>query len=83
MNNEDARKKWCPMVRFGTVQSRQEITNRATDFTCQNVQCMADDCAVWVVDDGDYKGHCGLCHYGRPRMNQGPGPVPLNLPGEV
>ena len=80
MNGEDARKKWCPMVRFGTVQPHQEITNRATDFTYQNVKCMADDCAVWV-DDGDYKGHCGLCRYGRSRINQDPWPVLFDSPG--
>ena len=52
--------KWCPMVRFATAYDRQVCTNRAADMSSRHVNCLSDGCAVWVVDDGDFEGHCGL-----------------------
>ena len=68
MKIEEAKKKWCPMLRFviGPNDSNWQgvaYTNRMEELKTQSsVSCITDDCMFWVEDDsidGNY-GHCGL-----------------------
>ncbi len=50
MTEDDARKKWCPMVRLGSAQDTAHAdgycwNNRGEDS--HDVNCIASDCAVW------------------------------------
>jgi len=61
---EEAKKKWCPMVRFqiGPHNERWQnmaIDNRGDLFEPKKTVCLADQCAVWVTDTA-VSGHCGL-----------------------
>lgn len=67
MTEAEAKGKWCPMVRvsqsFGSSSGdRNQGLNRLNSFDCN---CIASDCALWVVDtDTRFKtsptGHCGM-----------------------
>jgi len=74
MTEEEARKKWCPMVRFHVVDdSVEDNKNRYKDS--ESVLCIASDCMMWrgnVIgthpterdEKGNYlevlDGYCGL-----------------------
>jgi len=71
MTEDEARNKWCPMVRYGNEAgcNRNSMPNGCTS----PVNCIASDCACWVWDrdsafvNGKLQdnvklntGHCGL-----------------------
>jgi len=73
MTEEEARTKWCPMVRFqiGPVNSSAwqgvAYTNRGAEFDPAACRCIASDCALWVektaFSEGGsliIAGRCGL-----------------------
>lgn len=50
MTENEAKEKWCPLVRFtepGNYQTFQ--SNRAADGRSSN--CIASDCMMWVLDN--------------------------------
>lgn len=75
MTEEEAKKKWCPMVRFtigpdtATWQG-VAYTNRCKGLEPASVTCIASDCMMWQQADrvedpenfGSYlpAGYCGL-----------------------
>jgi hypothetical protein len=59
---EEAKKKWCPMVR---IMHENVVANRSDGYGDEdNVSslhcCIASGCMMWVVDYGAGYGHCGL-----------------------
>ena len=62
MTEDEARKKWCPMVRyvpnrpfsFGRiiVAVNRWIDDDDTQLSPDPCQCIASDCACWVYDNG-------------------------------
>lgn len=72
MTEEEARQKWCPMVRVRDYGEDEPATNR--DNSGRHKQkihtCLASDCMMWVwtayqLKDEVYvgvKGRCGLTH---------------------
>ena len=69
MTEEEAKKKWCPMVRYdsdGGTFNRGYVNGWLNDHP-HNLNalcnCIASDCMMWVI--GDYLstgGYCGLVH---------------------
>jgi hypothetical protein len=61
MTNEEAKKKWCPMVRLIVHPKNYLTTNRITDDSVAPCNCIADECALWVKADLQVgHGWCGL-----------------------
>lgn len=75
MIEEEARKKWCPMVRFNTAGDGHVYHNKppkSKDDSCEaneySAYCIASDCMMWksaggeLDDDGEVvsNGDCGL-----------------------
>lgn len=67
----DAKRKWCP---FSMTPVHMTSANRAgqgvPEVTHTHTRCLANDCAVWVVDEYDVPaqdchGHCGLINQGK------------------
>ena len=62
MTEAEAKKKWCPMVRF-----ERDLVNRS-DPHVLSAKCIGSACMLWRWDivpeeiDGDknWDGHCGL-----------------------
>lgn len=53
---EEARKLWCPMVRFviGPETSKWQgvaYTNRCDELNHPQTNCIASSCAMWVFND--------------------------------
>jgi hypothetical protein len=68
MTEEEAKKKWCPEVRFvigpdNSVWQGIGYTNRAQELNRPGTCCLGSDCMMWV-DDGGFTGHCGLIRSG-------------------
>lgn len=70
MTEEEARKKWCPMVRFAgqVLEPAYNRTNSGITLQ-QHDKCIASDCMMWrwtfgKEDNrelyGDHTGYCGL-----------------------
>lgn len=66
---EDAKKKWCPMIRFqigpqNPHWQNKAFSNRAQEFEPDACLCVATDCAVWVPSAlfPNENGYCGLTH---------------------
>ncbi len=70
MTEDEARKKWCPMVRH-TSEHNEPASNKCGTPSGECVgegkwnKCIASNCAMWVVDTVDIEekpkqGHCGL-----------------------
>jgi len=64
MTEEEARKKWCPMVRFIMDRPAQGnlVSNRNCTVNDPWDKCIASDCMMWrwmskIIRD---KGYCGL-----------------------
>ena len=66
MTEDEARKKWCPMVRyvpnrpfsFGRIVAavNRWIDDEDTQLSPDPCQCIASDCACWVWDtEKDYE----------------------------
>lgn len=76
MTEEQAKKRWCPMVRFqigpinSSVWQGVAYTNRAEELKSTTCLCIASDCMMWVETDRvpiepelthyEPAGHCGL-----------------------
>jgi hypothetical protein len=67
MTEEEAKTKWCPMVRFqiGTNDATWQgnaYTNRGEVLSPpESVMCIASDCMMWRWwDSNKYSGRCGL-----------------------
>lgn len=65
MTEEEAKKKWCPMVRLiATQESIQPVYNRAANESPINLTaCIASDCMMWrshFEDTLKFNGYCGL-----------------------
>ena len=65
MTENEARTKWCPMVRVimthrDEIWQNRSMTNRVEfiDKGFVNVCCIASDCMMWRIDGTD--GYCGL-----------------------
>lgn len=57
MTTEEARTKWCPMVRSTVVNlpsSNRDWSGATGGIVCNNnpeyARCIADECACWVWD---------------------------------
>jgi len=70
MTEDEARKKWCPMVRWtshdGDNRYAEPFENRGA-----NCMCIASECMMWRWDEiqpeygkSEFKisGYCGLTH---------------------
>ena len=58
---ENAKKKWCPMV----SNSNQYPFHETTDYDLTyHTKCITSDCMMWIVPDceanKDFLGYCGL-----------------------
>ena len=62
MTEEEARKKWCPMVRFGDGNASGNRFDMHPDATEEEhgtplnpkaCRCIASDCTMWVWDRTD------------------------------
>lgn len=56
MTEEEAKKKWCPMVRAGHVAGMAVNTEPNGDFV-EATRCIASDCMMWRFTT---TGYCGL-----------------------
>jgi hypothetical protein len=61
MTEEEAKKKWCPMVRHGD-SARNRTYNEGAML--QAFACIASDCMMWREDviggRGERYGYCGI-----------------------
>lgn len=66
---EEARGKWCPMVRLSTYASGspcEAAVNRCDDGSYkESDSCLGSNCMTWrwaenEFDDGMQRGYCGL-----------------------
>ena len=70
MTEEEAKTKWCPMVRFGDTGSvSNRRMNGGSGGAGEYSRCIASDCMMWkwkwygMTDKDGHKptdGHCGL-----------------------
>ena len=71
MTEDEARTKWCPMVRHVFEVDEGDAFNRISNITggaSYNLNCIASDCMMWewrpiTVGDEDFdtvEGYCGL-----------------------
>ena len=67
MTEAEAKTKWCPMVRFNTLDINESDSNRGVFVRSGNIQCcIASDCMMWrstgYTDHGmtGKSGYCGL-----------------------
>lgn len=65
MTEDEARKKWCPMVRF--LSNEPEERYPEGHIACTAGRCIASDCMMWVEHgkataefNADIVGDCGL-----------------------
>lgn len=61
MTEEDAKKRWCPMVRH-TQFFNDCLDNRGSFGSNDHIAnaCIASACALGCDDEGKWLGHCGL-----------------------
>ena len=69
MTEEEAKQKWCPMVRI-TIGETDACDNRGNKNGDLATKCIASDCMMWAPEvDGRVgniptrsgkQGHCGL-----------------------
>lgn len=75
MTEEEAKRKWCPMVRVSVTPNnstwQNSMLNNRGDIPADNMQCrcIASDCMMWAWDFAPHDspggvqegtGHCGL-----------------------
>ena len=56
MTEEEARKKWCPMVRITLETEHWEaMNNREQPLTADGsrTKCIASDCMMWIAIDNE------------------------------
>ena len=62
MTEDDARTKWCPMVRYmdfegGIINNRGQYLVGSFPNT---MECIASDCMMGCDKNGEWLGYCGL-----------------------
>jgi len=73
MTVDEAKAKWCPMVRASTYAAITEDGAESAANCCNNGErnpdwsrCIGPECMMWVADRveqiGKEWGHCGLVH---------------------
>jgi hypothetical protein len=62
MTEEEAKMKWCPMVRYADCGANNaSAVNRDGTWETNIIdRCIASDCMMWRWDDNYPDGHCGL-----------------------
>ena len=60
MTEEEAKKKWCPMVRFHVVPESSQTVYSNRDGDNLSSRCIASDCMMWQCYVGGKEGWCGL-----------------------
>lgn len=67
MTEDQARAKWCPMVRHTCVSDDAAFNRDADNWAGVNLNCVGSDCMMWRWTENDpnvvtYKayGFCGL-----------------------
>lgn len=67
MTEQEAKTKWCPMVRSSSFSNNAPYAESAVNRNDagktdeQRFSCIASDCMLWEWDGYEKKGHCGLC----------------------
>jgi hypothetical protein len=64
MTEEEAKTKWCPMVRFeigpqNAAWQNVAYSNRGEEFSPRVCRCIASDCMMWRGEP-DGESYCGL-----------------------
>lgn len=60
MTEEEAKKKWCPMVRFSPL-NRDDNTYYSTTTREGGGNCIGSDCMMWKrTYENTTNGYCGL-----------------------
>ncbi len=59
MTEQDAKKKWCPMVRFNYCGSDMTDVNRPSEM--DSMRCIASDCMMWRWDMSEMEYFCPEC----------------------
>lgn len=59
MTEEQARERWCPMVRHTAGNDENAAFNRNTEWPKVNLNCVASECMAWRWTDAA-RGYCGL-----------------------
>ena len=62
MTRDEAKTKWCPMVRVSFGPTGETLSNRL-EYERLVVTCIPDDCACWVKSQEvgkENEGRCGL-----------------------
>ncbi len=63
MIEDEAKKKWCPMVRHGYGSEGVGVNRIHNNKTPSTSNCIGSNCMMWVHDQSvnDFiDGHCGL-----------------------
>lgn len=67
MTEEQAKTKWCPMVRTGLVAGSMAVNHHVNGDVNDETRCIASGCMLWVwkwefenLDFSKTEGHCGL-----------------------
>lgn len=74
MTEQEAKTKWCPMVRHPLFRTMEGDNNLSVNREGYGDTCIASSCALWVTTDSECKsrypgdpdavirkaGHCGL-----------------------
>jgi hypothetical protein len=71
LTEEEAKTKWCPMVRFHVggddqcYDNKPQPTEQPYHARTESVFCIASDCMMWrwkwpYIEDNDTEGYCGL-----------------------
>lgn len=47
MKEEEAKKKWCPMVRFHVIETSSQTVYSNRDEDSLSSRCIASDCMMW------------------------------------
>lgn len=65
MTEDEAKTKWCPMVRITATKGYEDVDNRGQALG--DYQCIASDCMMWRLITGESglpidgeRGYCGL-----------------------
>lgn len=58
MTDENAKKLWCPMVRFH--DNGPNRNSKDFDYSESDCNCLGSGCACWVYDAINDNGRCGL-----------------------
>ena len=72
MTEDEAKDKWCPLVRLRPDYLHEAAHNRVTTGSAPNTNCIATRCMMWrqshVVLNGPVHGYCGLAGKDTPHV---------------